>query len=282
MAIADRLRAAREARPAGEMPFLDHLEELRWRILWSLVALVVGAIAGFFIVLRFNVMWVLLEPVRRAFEDPDLRLIALSPADTFWVTMRLGIAVGVLLTLPIVVYHIWRFLSPALEKHEKRAIIPALYLGLVLFCAGVAMAYFLALPLTLEFFQILQEDFVEHQLEVSKTLGFITTLLLVFGVIFELPVVIMVLTAVGLVTPDFLRSKRRHAIVLITIAASLISPGDVITLTIMMMVPLILLYEMGIHLSAGIFRRKLKRQAEWERQTSPSAEPPPGSVEADR
>ncbi len=264
------------------MPFLDHLEELRWRILWSLAALVAGAVAGFFIVLRFGVMSILMEPVRRAFENPDLRLIALSPADTFWVTMRLGIAVGVLLALPIVVYHIWRFLSPALEPHEKRAIIPALYLGLVLFCAGVAMAYFLALPITLEFFQLLQEEFVEHQLEVSKTLGFITTLLLVFGIIFELPVVIMVLTAVGLVTPDFLRSKRRHAIVLITVAASLISPGDVITLTVMMMIPLILLYELGIHLSAGIFRKKLKRQAEWERETSPSPTPPPGTMEAER
>jgi sec-independent protein translocase protein TatC len=276
VALADRLRAARE-NPRGEMPFLEHLDELRSRIIWSLLAIGIFSIIGFVLVMKYRVLELLIDPVRTAFEDPNLQLIALAPGDTFWVTLKLGLVVGVVLASPVVVYQIWSFLSPALERHEKRAIIPAMYLGVLLFSAGVAMAYFIALPVTLVFFQGFQVDYIEHQLEVNRTLAFITKLLLGFGVIFELPVVIMALSAMGLVTPKFLRAKRRHAIVLITVLASFLTPGDVITLTLMMMVPLILLYEFSIGLSVLIYRRRVRKE---EERLRPSKEPPSGSVEA--
>jgi sec-independent protein translocase protein TatC len=247
------------------MPFLDHLEELRWRILWSLLAVAVGAVVGFGLVYYFDVLGLLVHPLRVAYADPEYKLINLSPADPFFITLKLGLVVGLLLAFPIVVYHIWSFLSPALEDHEKRAIIPALYLGLVLFCAGVSLAYFVALPLTLAFFQNFQADFLEEQLEVTKTLAFITKLLLGFGIIFELPVVVMVLSALGLVTPEFLKSKRRHAIVIITVLASILTPGDVITLTVMLMIPLFFLYEFSIYLSKVIWKRKKAREEEKKR-----------------
>ncbi len=139
------------------MPFLDHLEELRWRILWSLLAIVGGTIAGLVLVFNLPVLELLVDPVREARGDPNLRLIYLSPAVPFFITLKLAIYIGVILALPIVAYQIWAFLSPALEKREKRAVIPALYLGLVLFCSGVALAYFVALPMTLEFFQKFQK-----------------------------------------------------------------------------------------------------------------------------
>ena len=266
------------------MPFLDHLEELRWRILWSLIAVVVGTVVGFIFVYYFGVMELLIRPMRVAYEDPNFRLIYLSPADPFFVTLKLAVVVGVLLAFPIIVYQIWSFLSPALEKHEKRAIVPALYLGLVLFCAGVALAYFVALPLTMEFFQNFQADFLEEQLEQSKTLAFITKLLIGFGVIFELPVVVMILSALGLVTPEFLRSKRRHAMVLITVLASFLTPGDVITLTVMLMVPLFFLYEFSISLSKMIWKRKRAREEAEGVDARPDPpqtppDPPEGSVE---
>jgi sec-independent protein translocase protein TatC len=252
------------ARRRGEMPFLEHLEELRWRILWSLLAVAVGAVVGFVLVYYFDVLGLLVHPLRVAYDDPSYKLINLSPADPFFITLKLGIVVGVILAFPIVVYQVWAFLSPALEDHEKKAIVPALYLGLVLFCAGVALAYFVALPLTLAFFQNFQAEFLEEQLEVSKTLAFITKLLIGFGVIFELPVVVMVLSALGLVTPEFLRSKRRHAMVAITVMASFLTPGDVITLTVMLMVPLFFLYEFSIYLSKLIWRRKRAGEEEEE------------------
>jgi sec-independent protein translocase protein TatC len=132
---------------------------------------------------------------------------------------------------------------------------------------------------TLEFFRHFQEGALESQLEVGKTIAFITKLLLAFGVVFELPVVVMVLTALGLVTPAFLRSKRRHAAVAMTVLASLITPGDVITLTVLMMVPLILLYELSIFLSSGIERRREAQEARLEREHTIGA-PPEGTVEA--
>ena len=258
------------------MPFLDHLEELRWRLLWSMLSVTVGAVIGFVLVYYFNVLELLIAPVRRAADNPDLRLIYLSPADSFFITLKLAIYAGILMAFPIIAYHVWSFLSPALEKQEKRAIIPALYGGLLLFIGGMALAYFAALPVTLEFFEKFQTESLQATLEINATLGFIVKMLLAFGLVFELPIVIMLLSVMGLVTPQFLRKKRRHAIVLITVLASFITPGDIIVLTIMMMIPLVLLYELSIFLSVGIYKRKAQREEDFEA----SLEPPPGAVEA--
>jgi sec-independent protein translocase protein TatC len=257
------------------MPFLDHLEELRWRILWSLLALVACSIVSFALVYYFDVLELLVQPIRDAYDDQSLQLIYLSPADPFFVTLRLAIYGGVILAGPIIVYQIWSFLSPALEPHEKKAIVPSLYLGLVLFIAGVLLAYFAALPVTLEFFKAFLDESLEGNLEINATLGFIVKMLIAFGAVFELPIVILALSLMGLVTPQFLRTKRRHAIVAITVLASFITPGDAITLTIFMMLPLILLYEFGIFLSAGVYRRR----AQAEKEHEASLEPPVGSVE---
>lgn len=267
----------------GEMPFLDHLEELRWRILGSLIAVIVGTGIGFWLIVHYEVLELLMRPVRAARGEPDLKLIYLSPAVPFFVSIRLAIYVGIILAFPILVYNIWAFLSPALEKREKRAILPSLYLGTLLFIAGVALAYFAALPMTLRFFQGFMTESLEGQLEINQTLGFVVKLLLAFGAVFELPIVIVILSAMGLVTPEFLRAKRKHAIVGITVLASFITPGDAITLTVMMMFPLILLYELGIFLSMGIYRGRRKREAEREEadrlRYESVKEPPVGAVE---
>lgn len=272
--------------PRGEMPFLDHLEELRWRILWSLLALTFTTGVSFALVYYYQVLELLVAPIRQAYERPDLQLIYLSPADPFFVTLRLAVYGGIILSLPILVYHIWSFLSPALEKDEKRAIVPALYLGLLLFIGGVALAYFAALPVTLAFFEAFLSDSLEGQLEINATLGFVIKMLLAFGAVFELPIAILALSIMGVVTPAFLRAKRRHAIVVITILASFITPGDLVMLTIMMMIPLVFLYELGIFLSVGVYRRRAKRDAAWEAEREAervkydsNLEPPPDSVE---
>lgn len=263
------------------MPFLEHLEELRWRILWSLLAITVGAVIGFALVYHFHVLDLIIEPVRRSRGNPDFKLIYLGPADPFMITLKLGIVVGVILAFPVVVYHIWSFLSPALEKQERRAIIPSLYLGLVLFLAGVAMAYFVALPMTLAFFKRFEGGVLEDQLEVGKTLAVLVKFMIAFGVTFELPVVVMLLSLVGLVTPAFLRHYRRHAIVAMTVVASVVTPGDVVSLTVILMVPLLLLYELSIYLSALVTRRRKAREAQREQDLHPGEGTPAGAVERD-
>ena len=254
------------------MPFLDHLEELRWRILWSLLAIIIGSIVGFILVLRFGVLDILINPFYEVMGEEE-QLVFLSPTEPFFLLLRVGILTGVVLVSPILIYQVWAFFSPALERHEKKVIIPSLYMGTVLFAAGVAMSYYLALPVTLRFLLFFGEGYFDQMLQAGPYLGFVTKLLLAFGVLFELPVVIMILSALGLVTPGFLRAKRRHAIVIITVLASLLSPGDVVTVTAMMMVPLVLLYEFSILLSVVITKRRNERTI--------GGDPPDGSVEAE-
>ncbi|TVR66699.1 MAG: twin-arginine translocase subunit TatC [Gemmatimonadales bacterium] len=255
--------------PTGEMPFLDHLEELRWRVLWSLAALVVATGIGFALVHYFG-LELLIRPVR-PFLAGD-QLVFFNPATPFFITLKLGLLVGILLAFPIVLYQVWAFFSPALEPREKKIIVPSLYFGLALFTAGVAMAYFWVLPLALRFLMGFQQAFLEPAIEVGEYLGFVVRLLLAFGLVFELPVVIMILSALGLVTPRFLREKRRHAIFLIVVLASLLTPGDIAS-TFLMIAPMIVLYEVSIVISSVIQRRR-------EEPLRPSSEPPPGTVEA--
>ena len=253
----------------AEMPFLDHLEELRWRILWSLAALLGGVGIGFWLVMRFDVLGLLIRPIKPYL--PGERLGYLSPADPFMLTLKLALIVGVILAFPVIVYHVWSFVSPALTKEEKRSIVPALYMGLVLFAVGVAGAYFLALPATLSFFMGFQVEALTPTIIAPAYLGFVTKLLLAFGVLFELPVVILILSSLGLVSAGWLRSKRRYAIALGAVAASLITPGDVVLLTAFMMIPLMLLYEMSIGLAALVERRRRRLAREREAEEAERA-----------
>lgn len=238
----------------GDMPFLDHLEELRWRILWSLIATILFTLIGFFLVIHFDVLGILEAPIVPFLNGSKLKY--LSPTVPFFISLKLALAVGVLLASPIIGYQLWAFLAPALRPDEKRAIVPTLTFGLVLFAAGVAMAYYVALPMTLEFTMGFQTESLEQSIVIDQYLSFVIRLLVAFGVVFEMPVLILAFTAVGLVTPEFLVEKRRHAIAAITIVSALITPGDVLTITVLMMIPLVLLYEVSIVLSKLVVRRR--------------------------
>ena len=239
------------------MPFLDHLEELRWRIIWSLLAVVVGAIIGWFLVTRFDVLGLLIDPMRPLLEDG--RLAYLSPADPFLVTLKLTLTTGVLLASPVVIYQFWIFLSPALMPEEKRAIVPALYFGLLLFIAGMALAYFVALPVMFQFFAQFQQESLEQNITIGPYMAVVTRTLLGFGLVFELPVVMLILAAMGVLDTATMRKGRRYAIVIITVVASFITPGNVVILTVFLMVPLLLLYELGIILARVVERRRERR-----------------------
>lgn len=245
---------------AAEMPFMDHLDELRSRLIRSLAAVAVCAIIGFMLVDQFNVLGLLIEPIEPFLGGSKLKY--LSPTEPFFITLQLAILVGLVLASPVLIYQVWAFMSPALLPSEKRIIVPALYLGLVLFGAGVAMAYFIALPVTLKFTMGFQTEALEQSIVISEYMSVVTRVLLAFGLVFELPVVILILSVLGLATPEWLAAKRRHAIVGITVLAAVITPGDIISLTVLMMVPLILLYELSIVLSRMVTRRPVPAAGE--------------------
>ena len=263
--------------PKGEMPFLDHLEELRWRIFKAGSALVVCAIIGFLIVHYLRVTDFLVRPVQPFI--PDGKLTVLDPLTPFFFELKLAIILGIIFAFPIILFQIWSFMSPALERRERRIIIPALYMGMGLFGAGVALAYWVALPITLRFLYGFQSDVLNWMIEVDRYLSFVIRLLLSFGILFELPVVIMILASLGLVTPQFLREKRRHAIVIATITAAFLSPGDVMTVTFLMMFPLIILYEVSIFLAVFVRKKPPGDDDPTAQLPTEPAEPPVGAVE---
>jgi sec-independent protein translocase protein TatC len=245
---------------SGEMPFLDHLEELRWRIIYSLGALVVGIGLGFLVVVKLDLLLWLQHPIA-----PFLRgqhLVYTHPSDPFSVMLQLALVVGMVVALPVIGYNIWAFLSPALHRHEKRVVIPVLVAATFLFIAGVALAYILVLPMTLSFLYDIGSASLTPMITVSEYFGFVTSMCLAFGLVFEVPIVIVGLTALGIVTPMTLSKFRKYAVVLAYAGSAIITPGDLFTTTLALAIPLYFLYEISIAVSFVIYRRKLKRQAQ--------------------
>ena len=246
--------------PSGEMPFLDHLEELRWRIIYSLAALVIGIAIGFLVTFKLDLIGVLQRPV-----TPYLRgqtLVFTHPGDTFSAILQMSFVVGIVVALPVIGYNVWAFLSPALYRHERRVVIPVLLSATLLFLGGVALAYFLVLPLTLKFLFGLEAQSLTPMITVSEYFGFVTSMCLAFGGVFEVPIVIVGLSAMGIVSPQTLGKFRRYAVIIAYGGAAIITPGDLLTTTIALAVPLYLLYELSVAVSYVIFRRKARRNAE--------------------
>jgi len=246
--------------PTGEMPFLDHLEELRWRIIYSLGALVIGIAIGFLVTFKLDLIGVLQRPVL-----PYLRghtLVYTHPGDTFSAILQMSFVVGIVLALPVIGYNVWAFLSPALYRHERRVVIPVLLSATLLFLGGVALAYFLVLPLTLKFLFGLEAESLTPMITVSEYFGFVTSMCLAFGGVFEVPIVIVGLSALGIVSPQTLGKFRRYAVIIAYGGAAIITPGDLLTTTVALAVPLYLLYELSVAVSYVIFRRKARRNAE--------------------
>ncbi len=227
------------------MPFLDHLEELRSRLIWSLATLVVLSIAGFFIVTEFDVIGILKRPFE--FVLPGRDLLFTSPTTPVIVTFKLAFVVGLILALPILAWHAWRFFEPALYERERRFVIPAIGLGFILFLAGIAMAYFFVLPLGLKFLLGFQAESLSPIITVDEYLRFATRLILAFGMVFEMPVVLVLLSMLGIVTSAGLRKYQRHAIVGLALASAMLTPADPGTM-LMLLAPMLLLYELSIFL----------------------------------
>ncbi len=241
------------------MPFLDHLEELRWRIIWSLLGLVVGVGVAFFIVYKFDFLNVLQHPIAPLLGGH--KLVYTHPSDAFSVVMSASMWLGIAFAFPVIGYNIWAFVAPALYSHEKRVVLPILIGAVLLFLSGAAMAYFVVIPLTLTFLLTFQTASLDPMITVREYFGFVISLVVSFGLAFELPIAVVLLTLLGVVTPEFLQKFRRHAAVVCVVVGAFLSPGDAITSTVAMAVPLYILYEFSVFLSYFIKRRRDKRIA---------------------
>jgi sec-independent protein translocase protein TatC len=240
--------------PSGDMPFLDHLEELRWRIIKCLAALIVCVGTAFAVVMQL--------PLIRALEEPILpllhggKLVYTHPGDAFQITLHASVILGLIFGLPIILYQLWAFMAPALYRHEKRLAMGVLFGATFLFVCGVALAYFVVLPLALPWLMGFGNDALTPMITASEYFDFAFSMALSFGIAFELPIVILALAGLGIVTPQMLNRYRRHAIVGVVIVGAFLTPGDLIWTTLAMAVPLYLLFEISVALSYIIYRRR--------------------------
>ncbi|HSQ30996.1 MAG TPA: twin-arginine translocase subunit TatC [Gemmatimonadaceae bacterium] len=248
--------------PTGEMPFLDHLEELRWRIIYSLAAVFVCVGVGFFLSVRYDVVGLLAKPILPLI--PEHKLVFLHPSAGFTVILNAAMSFGLVLASPVIIYQIWAFLAPALHKHERRIGLGVLFSGVFLFISGAALAYFVVVPLALPWLFGFAGPSLVPLITAEDYFSFIFAMVLTFGVSFELPIVILALAALGIVTPTFLSKYRRHAVVLIIIIGAFLTPGDLVWTTIALSVPLYMLYELSVFAARLIYRRREKRSASLE------------------
>jgi len=238
-----------------KLTFLEHLRELRKRILRSLIGIAVGmAVVGTFVERLYH--W-LMQPVVAALPPGRQMLVFTSAIEPMMVYIKVAIYGGIFVAAPWVLYQVWQFVAPGLYKKEKRVVVPFLAWGTVLFYAGAAFCFWLVLPAAFPaMLAFADPSILTPMLSQSEQLGIVLAMLLGFGVVFEVPVIIAFLSMIGLVSADFLAKYRRHAIVVNTLLAAIITPtGDPFNLALMA-VPMILFYEIGIILARVLGKKK--------------------------
>ena len=230
--------------PEKEMTFLEHLEELRWRIIYSIIGIVLGTILAW-IFIDFLVDVVLLKPAK----DAGAMLQNLRPFGQLFLFMQIAIIVGIILSIPNIFYQFWQFISPALRKHERRYIFWIVAFSSICFLAGIAFAYFVMLPLTLKFAAQFGSETIKNEFAIDEYMSIIISVMLAAGLIFELPMISFFLSKLGILKPSFMKKFRKHAIVAIMILAAFLTPGTDPVSQIVLAVPLVVLYEISILIS---------------------------------
>ncbi len=265
------MAAADQRDEQAEMPFLDHLEELRWRLIWSGAALLIAFALAFTLVSNFDIIGLIAYPAKDFLHGQ--KLIYTHPADPFTILMNVSFGLGLVLASPVIIYQVWAFLSPALHAHEKRVVVPVLIGAAGLFLIGCTLSVLWVLPITLQLLGSISSASLQQMVSASEYFGFAVALTLAFGAVFELPILILALTALGLVTPNTLAKYRRHSFVGMLLLSAVITPGDLIISTLMLFIPLYGLYELSIILSWFVHRakqKKARREEEAERQAAAS------------
>ncbi|MBE0677459.1 MAG: twin-arginine translocase subunit TatC [Bacteroidales bacterium] len=265
------------------MTFLQHLEELRWHIIRAIIAIVAGAILAFMFK-NFIFDTVILAPNNPDFitnrllcrladavnapvlciNQNPVELISIKMSGQFTTHINISLVAGLIIAFPYVFWEFWSFFRPALYEKERKYARGAVTMASLLFLMGILFGYFIITPLSINFLGSYRvSDIVNNQINITSYIGSVTSVALSAGITFELPIVVFFLARIGVVTPEFMRKYRKHAIVLVLLVAAVITPPDIFSL-ILVTIPLILLYELSIFIAARVVRKRAEKDAEDE------------------
>ncbi len=234
-----------------EMSFFDHLEELRWRIIKAVGAVIVTSIfCGFFS--DFLVQDVLLAPLRTA----HLKVQVLTPYGIMLLYVEVVLFGGIILSTPVILYQLWRFIAPGLMPNERHYVWQIVFFTSVCFLAGIAFGYFVLVPTALKFFAAFGTQNIDLNIAADRYISFILSLIAGAGLVFELPMITYFLSKLGFLTPAFMRHYRRHAIIVILIISAVVTPTPDIITQSLLAAPMLILYEISIFVSKFAQKKK--------------------------
>jgi len=253
----------REEETGGQMTFFEHLIELRKRIINSLIAIAVCALGGWF--LAPKVVDVIAKPIQfvLAAHHYDAKLYYTGPTDYLGLLIKLSIYIGLVLASPVVLYQVWMFVAPALYKHERSAVTGFVFSTVILFLAGIAFGFFMALPHILGFLVGFQgpASAVKPLIHINDYFDLVLLVLVALGLVFELPVLIFLLCYFGIVTPKFLVQNTKYAILVITAVAAIVTPTPDALTMILVMAVMLALYFLGVGVSWLALRKRSRQMA---------------------
>lgn len=260
------------------MTFWDHLDELRWHIMRSLIVIVLIAIVAF-VNRKIVFDYIILAPSSSDFitnqllckvaqliniealciKDMHLQIINIKMSGQFLTHMYISIVAGFILAFPYVLWEIWRFVKPALHEKERRYSSGGVFISSFLFILGILFSYFLIVPLTVNFLGTYHvSESVFNQISLSSYISTVVSVTFSVGLVFELPILVYFLTKIGVLTPSFMKKNRRYMYVIMLIVSAIITPPDVFS-QILVVLPLIVLYEFSIGVSNNIYKKNFEK-----------------------
>ncbi|MFC2106942.1 twin-arginine translocase subunit TatC [Bacteroidota bacterium] len=266
-------------KPEKEMSFWEHLEELRWHIVRSLAAIIIIAIVAF---LNRSIVFneIILAPKESTFitnqllcklseylglislclDNLSLNLISIKMSGQFMMHLYVSIFAGLIVAFPYLIFELWLFIKPALMPKERKHSRGAVVVCSILFLLGVGFSYFLIVPLTVHFLGTYQvSEFVQNTISLNSYISTVVSVTFSVGLVFELPVLVYFLTRVGIITPDYLKRNRKYMIVILLVLSAIITPPDIFS-QVLVVIPLMVLYELSIVVAKRVYRKREKEE----------------------